>query len=141
MGAPLSLALGLDPWDRGGPSTARQVMCNIAERGALQRSEESVRALALSFSISPTTVQKWRKRTSITDRPMGPVEPRSTVLSIEQEAMIVAFGRHTLLPLDDCLYSLQATIPGLTRSSVLHGRPYTDAYNAIAFPGYLICWR
>jgi transposase-like protein len=30
----------------------------------------------------------------------------------------VAFRRHTLLPLDDCLYALQATIPQLTRSSL-----------------------
>jgi hypothetical protein len=43
------------------------------------------------------------------------------VLSIEDEAIIVAFRRHTLLPLDDCLYALQATIPHLTRSS-LHRR-------------------
>jgi hypothetical protein len=28
------------------------------------------------------------------------------------------FRRHTLLPLDDCLYALQATIPHLTRSSL-----------------------
>lgn len=40
------------------------------------------------------------------------------VLSIEQEAIIVAFRRHTLLPLDDCLYALQSTIPHLTRSSL-----------------------
>jgi len=40
------------------------------------------------------------------------------VLSIEQEAIVVAFRRHTLLPLDDCLYALQATIPHLTRSSL-----------------------
>jgi hypothetical protein len=33
------------------------------------------------------------------------------VLSIEEEAIVVAFRKHTLLPLDDCLYSLQATIP------------------------------
>ena len=32
--------------------------------------------------------------------------------------MIVAFRRHTLLPLDDCLYALQPTIPHLTRSSL-----------------------
>ena len=37
---------------------------------------------------------------------------------IEEEAVIVAFRRHTLLPLDDCLYALQATIPYLTRSSL-----------------------
>jgi hypothetical protein len=30
----------------------------------------------------------------------------------------VAFRKHTLLPLDDCLYALQATIPALTRSSL-----------------------
>lgn len=40
------------------------------------------------------------------------------MLSIEDEAIIVAFRKHTLLPLDDCLYTLQATIPHLTRSSL-----------------------
>ena len=40
------------------------------------------------------------------------------MLSIEEEAIIVAFRRYTLLPLDDCLYALQATIPHLTRSSL-----------------------
>ena len=43
---------------------------------------------------------------------------RSTVLSVEEEAVVVAFRRHTLLPLDDCLYALQPTIPHLTRSSL-----------------------
>ena len=49
---------------------------------------------------------------------MGPKEARSTVLSIEEEAICVAFRKHTLLPLDDCLYALQASIPHLTRSSL-----------------------
>lgn len=49
---------------------------------------------------------------------MGPKHPRSTVLSIKNEANCVAFRRHTLLPLDDCLYALQATVPHLTRSSL-----------------------
>ena len=49
---------------------------------------------------------------------MVPKEVRSSVLSLEQEAVIVAFRRHTLLPLDDCLYALQPTIPQLTRSSL-----------------------
>ena len=43
--------------------------------------------------------------------PMGPKAPRSTVLSSEEEAIIIAFRKHTLLPLDDCIYALQATIP------------------------------
>ncbi len=42
----------------------------------------------------------------------------STVVTVEEEAMIVAFRRHTLLPLDACLYALQPTIPHLTRSSL-----------------------
>jgi hypothetical protein len=49
---------------------------------------------------------------------MGPKAPRSTVLSREDEAVIVAFRRHTLLPLDDCLYALQPSLPHLTRSSL-----------------------
>jgi hypothetical protein len=40
------------------------------------------------------------------------------VLSLEEEAVIVAFRRHTLLPLDDCLYALQPSLPHLTRSSL-----------------------
>ena len=39
-------------------------------------------------------------------------------MSIEAEEIVVAFRRRTLLPLDDCLYALQATIPHLTRSSL-----------------------
>ena len=34
------------------------------------------------------------------------------------EAVIVTFRRHTLLPLDDWLYALQASIPHLTRPSL-----------------------
>lgn len=49
---------------------------------------------------------------------MGPHEPHSTVLTSEQEATIVAFRRQTLLPLNDCLYALQPSIPNLTRSSL-----------------------
>src|SRR5215467_10564749 len=39
-------------------------------------------------------------------------------LSTDEETLIVAFRRHTLLPLDDCLYAVQSTIPHLTRSSL-----------------------
>ena len=89
-----------------------------AVRRAIQASEASVRALARRYGISPTTVQKWRKRQTVVDQPMGPKEARSTVLSLEEEAIIIAFRRHTLLPLDDCLYALQPSIPRLTRSSL-----------------------
>jgi transposase-like protein len=67
-----------------------------AVRRAIQRSEESVRALAKRHGISPTTVQKWRKRASVRDAPMGPKAIHSTVLTTEEEAMIVAFRRDQL---------------------------------------------
>jgi hypothetical protein len=54
----------------------------------------------------------------VADLPIGPKDPKSTVLSVEQEAIVIAFRRHTLLPLDDCLYALRPTIPNLTRSSL-----------------------
>ena len=89
-----------------------------AIRRAIQHSQESLRALSKRYGINQKTVAKWRKRTSVADLPTGPREPTSTVLSREDEAVIVAFRKNTLLPLDDCLYALQPTIPHLTRSSL-----------------------
>ncbi len=83
-----------------------------------QHGEESLRALAKRHGVNQKTIIKWRKRTSTADLRTGPKEPRSTTLTIDEEAVVVAFRRHTLLPLDDCLYALQATIPHLTRSSL-----------------------
>jgi hypothetical protein len=89
-----------------------------AVRRAIQHSQESVRALAERYSINPKTVAKWKHRGTVADRKTGPKEARSTFLSPEEEAVVVAFRRYTLLPLDDCLYGLQPTIPHLTRSSL-----------------------
>jgi transposase InsO family protein len=89
-----------------------------AVRRAIQHSQASIRTLAERHGINPKTVAKWKKRHSPGDAPMGPKEPCSTVLSKEEEAIVVTFRRHTLLPLDDCLYALQATLPHLTRSSL-----------------------
>ena len=89
-----------------------------AVRRAIQHSQESLRVLAKRHGINQKTVAKWKKRTAVKDLPTGPRDAHSTVLSTEEEAIIVAFRKHTLLPLDDCLYALQATIPHLTRSSL-----------------------
>ena len=89
-----------------------------AVRRAIQHSQESLRALAKRYGINQKTVAKWKRRGSVADLSTGPKDPKSTVLSIEEEAIVVAFRRHTLLPLDDCLYALQATLPRLTRSSL-----------------------
>jgi hypothetical protein len=99
-------------WDRyytGAP--ARQRRC-------VEGYQESLNRLAERYDINAKTVAKWKKRSFVHDVTMGPKEPHSTVLSKEQKAACVAFRRHTLLPLDDCLYALQAGIPELTRSSL-----------------------
>ena len=96
----------------------RSATTTEAIRRAIQHSQESLRTLSRRHGINPKTVAKWRKRSSTANHRTGPTVPRFTVLSIEQEAIIVAFRKHTLLPLDDCLYALQATIPQLTRSSL-----------------------
>jgi transposase-like protein len=89
-----------------------------AVRAAIQRSQASLQELAAQYNLNPKTVAKWKKRAFVHDTAMGPKTPRSTVLTCEQEAVAVAFRKHTLLPLDDCLFALQATIPQLTRSSL-----------------------
>ena len=52
------------------------------------------------------------------DLPMGPKKIKSTLFSEAEEEAIVAFRKMTELPLDDVLYSLQETIPHLSRSSL-----------------------
>ncbi len=89
-----------------------------ALRRTIQHSQESIARLAERYDLNAKTVAKWRKRTNVEDAKMGPRQPHSTVLTAEQEAVIVAFRQRTLLPLDDCLYALQASIPLLTRSSL-----------------------
>jgi transposase-like protein len=89
-----------------------------AVRRAIQNSQASIRSLAKQYGINPKTVIKWKQRASVEDTPMGPKQAHSTVLSTEEEALMVAFRKHTLLPLDDCLYVLRETIPHLTRSAL-----------------------
>ena len=52
---------------------------------------------------------KWRKRTSAADLPTGPKDAKSTVLKVEEEAIIVAVRKHTLLPLE---FERKANDPG-----------------------------
>ena len=63
-------------------------------------------ALSDEFGIKPKAVVKWRKRQTVDDQNTGLKKPFLTALPETDEAMIVAFRRHTLLPLDECLYAL-----------------------------------
>ena len=89
-----------------------------AVRAAIQRSQASLSTLSQELGINPKTVAKWRKRATVEDLKTGPKAPHSTTLTEAEEAAVVAFRRYTLLPLDDCLYALQPSIPHLTRSAL-----------------------
>ncbi len=64
-------------------------------RRAIQHSQEGLKVLAVRYGIN-----------------------EKMFLMKEEEAICIAFRKHTLLPLDDCLYALQATIPHLSRSAL-----------------------
>jgi hypothetical protein len=89
-----------------------------AVRREIQNSKESIKVLVAMYSISPTAVAKWKKRNYVHNSAMGPKVRKSTVLTPEEEAICVTFRKSTLLPLDDCLFTLKETIPNLTRSSL-----------------------
>lgn len=93
-----------------------------AVRAAIQRSQASLAQLSQELGITPKSVAKWRKRATVEDMKTGPTAPESAVLTEAEEATVVALRRHTLLPLDNCLYALQPSIPHLTRSA-LHRCP------------------
>src|SRR4051812_640116 len=94
---------------------ARTTPCVRAE---LQASQASTRALAARYGLNPKTVAKWRRRTGTADAPMGFRDPRSSVLTEAEEAMVVEFRRRTLLPLDDVLGCLREAVPTLFRSAL-----------------------
>lgn len=94
-----------------------------AVRAAIQRPKASATALSQTYGINATTVLKRRKRKTVEDQKTGPKAPRSTVLSVEEEAIVVAFRRYIFLPLDDCLYALQPSAP------ILPGNPCSSLGN------------
>jgi hypothetical protein len=96
-----------------------------AIRRAIQHSQESLRALAGRWGINQRTVAKWKRRTSVADLPTGPQGPRSTVLSVEDEAVIVAFRRHTLWPVAACTSAARRSTA--SRSSVVAGVTWAES--------------
>ena len=93
-------------------------------RRAIQNSQESLRTLAKRYGINQKTVAKWKKRTSVDDLTTGPKNPRSSVLSPEDEAAIVAFRSYTAacsgMVFHDCLrYKVIALSGSASRATPL----------------------
>ncbi len=52
--------------------------------------------IPLTLSGPKKRFRSWKKRSFVHDAPMGPKQPRSTVLTPEQEAACVTFRKYTL---------------------------------------------
>jgi hypothetical protein len=87
-------------------------------RRAIQASEETNTVLARRYGVDRKTVAKWRARESTSDERMGPKNPRSSVLTLEDEVIILAYRWRTRLSLDDSLVRLRRFIPHLSRSAL-----------------------
>ncbi len=77
-----------------------------AVRKKIQDSKESLKKPAKKYGMTVSTVLKWKKRDFVHTAPGGENRRYSTILSRQEEALIAAFRTHTLLHIDDCLYSL-----------------------------------
>jgi transposase-like protein len=88
-----------------GCATTKEAACR-----AIRNIQESLRALAKRYGINQKTVAKWKQRETVADLPTGPKEAKSTVLPIQEEAIIVAIR----LPCRRCCPN------GFTRSPERH---------------------
>lgn len=58
-----------------------------------QDSEESIGSLAERHDLNPKTVQKWKRRRFTHDVPMCPKLLHSTVLTTQEETIVMRFSR------------------------------------------------
>ncbi len=83
--------------ERGGPSRfTATVRRRLDSSQALRRQLDDVPEVAQGTKTAKAQIRSK--------------EPRSAVLSTGEEAVIVAFRRHPLMPLNDCLYGFWPTI-------------------------------
>jgi hypothetical protein len=87
-------------------------------RRAIQASEETNIVLAKRHGVNRKTIAKWRAREFISDERMGPKNPRSTLLTLEDEAIILAYRWRTRFALDDAHLRLKRLMPNLSRSTL-----------------------
>ena len=72
-----------------------------AIRSVIQSSQATTAALSRDLGVNVKALAKWRKRVTVEDRNTGATQPISTVPSVDEDVMIVAVRRPTLLPMDD----------------------------------------
>jgi hypothetical protein len=89
-----------------------------SDREAIQASDEKNTVLAGRYRVNRKTIAKWKARDSTFDERMGPKNPRSSVLTQNDEAIVLAFRWRTRLSLDDSLVRLRRLMPKLSRSAL-----------------------
>src|SRR5277367_388949 len=87
-------------------------------RRAIQASEETNIALAKRHGVNRKTIAKWKAREFTSDAQMGPKNPRSSLLTYEEEAIILSYRWRTRLALDDVHFRLRRLMPKLSRSTL-----------------------
>ena len=71
----------------------------------MQSSQATTAAPSRDPSVNVKALAKWRRRVTVEDRKTGATQPSSTVPNANEDAMIVAVRRPTVLSMDDCYRS------------------------------------
>jgi hypothetical protein len=87
-------------------------------RRAIQASEETNLVLAKRHGVNRKTIAKWKARESLSDERMGPKNSCSSLLTLQTEAIILAYRWRTRLALDDAHFRLKRLMPKLSRSTL-----------------------
>jgi transposase len=87
-------------------------------RRAIQASEEKNTILAKRYGVHRQTIAKWKARESTSDMRMGPKNPRSSFLTLNSEAIVLAYRWRTRLSLDDSYVRLKRYFTELSRSAL-----------------------
>ena len=74
-------------------------------RAVMQSSQATTAALSRDLGVNVKALAKWSRRATVEDRKTGATQPISTVPNVDEDTMIVAVRRPTLLPMDDCYRS------------------------------------
>jgi transposase len=106
------------PSRAAGRRTHSQATTTPRVRRAIQASEEKNVVLAKRYGVNRKTIAKWKARASVSDERMGPKNPRSSVLTRDDEAIILAYRWRTRLRLNDCHDRLSRLMPKLSRSAL-----------------------
>ena len=85
-------------------------------RRAIQASDETNIILAKRHGVNRKTVAKWKAREFISDEKMGPKNPRSSLLTLHDQAILLAYRWGTRLALDDAHLRLKRLMPEAPRT-------------------------